>query len=105
MLPPCPPCLGDMRRMACLAQSTGASTLVLRILRMRNSDISSTRDFCPTVPALFTSAVTRPSSLSTRLNKAMTSSSMLTSARTAMAWAPKARTWSSTVCAACSSAW
>ncbi|MNE75105.1 hypothetical protein D3C80_1712320 [compost metagenome] len=105
MLPPCPPCLGDIRNSACLAQRIGARTLVFMTFRMRNSDISSTRDFWPTVPALLTNAVTRPSSWSTRWNRLITSSSILTSARTAMASAPRSRTCSSTRCADCSSDW
>ena len=88
MAPPLPPCFVDMRFTASRAQSIEPTTLMRIIRSSRAALISSTRALTSTMPALLTSASSRPKRLSTASNMATMSASLPTSACTAKASPP-----------------
>ncbi len=101
--PPLPPYRVDIRRTACAAQRNGPVMLAAQMRASRASSNPSRRPCFSTVPALFTRAVSGPSSSSTVAKSRSTSAPRLTSARTATAVPPAARTVSATASAEASS--
>ena len=99
MQPPAPPCRVLMRSTASRAQMKLPSTLMSNMRRSRATLIASTREAMSTTPALFTNAVSRPSSASIRENINSTAASSDTSACTHIAVPPPSR-----ICAATNSA-